>query len=319
MYRKSDIELFKELLTKDNIRIIAHRSPDGDTLGSCFALCEILRNMGKNAEVVCSDKVLEKLTVLTDGKKELLPTFTPDCQITVDVATEELLGREYEADAKNTDYAIDHHYTNTKYAKKTLLNGECSSAGEFLYYLLKDSETKITKKAARLLYAAIASDTGCFKFQNTCSSTHIAAAHLLEYGIETENLNKALFDEASADYIRFECDVVNEMKLEDGIVLLPVSKAMMEKHGINERETDGLAYMLRRIQGVKVGATLRESDEKIRISIRSFSDVNVAEIAAQLGGGGHVKAAGCAIKGTLEEAQTILFDILKKSLKEAHK
>ena len=313
MYPQTDIDNFKEILEKDNIRIIAHRSPDGDTLGSCFALCEVLKNMGKTAEVVCSTKVTDKLSILTDGKTELVPSFTPDYTVSVDVATEELLGTTYLPFAKDVDCAIDHHYTNTGFAKKTILDGECSSAGEFLYYLLEQSQTEITPKAAMLLYAAISSDTGCFKFSNTTPSTHIAASRLLEYGIDTEYLNKKLFDEASIDYIRFECEVINNMKVYDNIVFFPVTKEMMEKHNIKEWETDGLAYLLRRIQGAEIGATLRESDEKIRVSLRSFGDTNVAEIAAKLGGGGHVKAAGCGIFGTLEEAQEILLNAIKEN------
>lgn len=314
MYPQTDIDNFKEIFAKDNIRIIAHRSPDGDTLGSCFALCEVLNNMGKTAEVVCSDKVSDKLTILTDGKIELIPSFTPDYTVSIDVATEELLGRAFLPYAKDIDCAIDHHYTNTHFAKKTILDGESSSLGEFLYYLLEQSGVEITQKAARLLYAAISSDTGCFKFSNTTPSTHIAAARLLQYGIETETLNKKLFDEASIDYIRFECEVINNMKLIDNIVLLPVTKAMMEKHNIKEWETDGLAYLLRRIQGSEIGATLRESDEKIRVSLRSFGNTNVAEIASKLGGGGHVKAAGCGIYGTLEEAQEKLLNVIKETI-----
>lgn len=315
MYNKETIDLFKEIFTKDNIRIIAHRSPDGDTLGSCFALCEVLKNMGKTAEVVCSDKVADKLTILTDGNTELIPTFTPDCLVTVDVATADLMGRGYCDIAADVDYAIDHHYTNTHFAKNLILDGDCSSAGEFLYYLLEQADIEITEKAAMLLYAAMASDTGCFKFSNTMPETHEAAAKLLRYGIDIEKINKILFDEASIEYIRFECEVVNNMKIFDGkIVFLPVTKELMEKYNIQDGEANGLAYLLRRIKGAEIGATLRESDEKIRVSLRSFGDANVAEVAAKLGGGGHVKASGCGIVGTLEEAEEILLNAIKETI-----
>lgn len=244
MYNKEIIDLFKEIFTKDNIRIIAHRSPDGDTLGSCFALCEVLKSQGKTAEVVCSDKVAEKLTILTDGKGELLPTFTPDCIVTVDVATADLMGKAYCDEAANVDYAIDHHYTNTHFAKNLILDGDSSSAGEFLYYLLEQAEIEITEKAAMLLYAAIASDTGCFKFANTMPETHEAAAKLLRYGIDIEKINKILFDEATIDYIRFECEVINNMKVFDNsIVFLPITQEIMDRHNIKDGEASGLAYL----------------------------------------------------------------------------
>ena len=118
MYTEELINNFKEIFSKDNIRIIAHRSPDGDTLGSCFALCETLKLHGKNAEVVCSDKVSSKLTILTEEKTELEPTFTPDCTVTVDVATADLLGKKYVDIADTVDYAIDHHYTQSHSQKK---------------------------------------------------------------------------------------------------------------------------------------------------------------------------------------------------------
>jgi len=308
------INNFKEIFAKNNIRIIAHRSPDGDTLGSCFALCEALKLSGKNAEVVCSDKVTEKLTILTDGKTELSPTFEPDCIVTVDVATAELLGKTYSEIAAEVDYAIDHHYTHKNFAKKTLLDGDCSSAGEFLFNLFEQAEIQLNTQIAKLLYAAISSDTGSFKFSNTTPNTHIAAAKLLKYGIETENITKILFDEASIDYIKFECDVINKMKIYDEkIVFLSVTKEMMAKNNIKENETDGLAYLLRRIPGAEIGATLRESDGKIRISLRSFGDKNVAEIAAKFDGGGHIKAAGCSFKGDIEEAEKALLEEIRKA------
>ena len=95
---------------------------------------------------------------------------------------------------------------------------------------------------------------------------------------------------------------------------MSMTKEMMEKHNIKEWETDGLAYLLRRIQGAEVGATLRESDEKIRVSLRSFGDVNVAEVAAKLGGGGHVKAAGCSVDAPIIEKATekVLAAVLKR-------
>ncbi|MBQ6809176.1 MAG: bifunctional oligoribonuclease/PAP phosphatase NrnA [Clostridia bacterium] len=316
MFSENQISLFKEIFTKDNIRIIAHRSPDGDTLGSCFALCEVLKNMGKTAEVVCSDRVADKLTVLTDCETELFPTFTPDCIVTVDVATADLLGKAYCDIAAEVDYAIDHHYTNTNFAKNLILDGDCSSAGEVLFYLFKQAGIPLTEKAAFLLYAAIASDTGCFKFANTMPETHEAAANLLRYGIEIEKINKILFDEATVDYIRFECEVINNMKIYDEkIVFLPVTKEMMERYNIQDGEANGLSYLLRRVKGSLIGATLRESDEKIRISLRSFGEENVAEIAAKFGGGGHVKAAGCGIAGTLEEVEEKLLSAIRESIK----
>ncbi len=320
MYTNEQITLFKEIFTKDNIRIIAHRSPDGDTLGTCFALCEMLKHNEKTAEVVCSDKIPEKLTILTDGKSELLPTFTPDCIVTVDVATADLMGRDYCETAADVDYAIDHHYTNTGFAKNLILDGDCSSAGEFLFYLLEQSGIELTEKAAMLIYSAIASDTGCFKFANTTPETHEAAAKLLRYGIDIEKINKILFDEATLNYIRFECEVVNNMKVfDDKIVFLPVTKELSEKYELQDGEASGLAYLLRRIKGAQIGATLRETDEKIRISLRSFGDANVAEIAAKLGGGGHVKASGCGIVGTLEEAEELLLKTIKETIGQQDK
>lgn len=300
------------MLTKNNVRIIAHRNPDGDSLGSCFALCEVLKSLGKRAEVVCSDAVPKKITVLSDGKTELLPTFTPDYTVSVDVATEDLLGNEYRESASEIDLAIDHHCTNTNYAKNLILDAGRSSAGELLYALLEQCKVPLTSKAALLLYAAIASDTGCFKFSNTTPETHIIAGELLKFNINTEELNKKLFDEASIDYMRFECEVISNMKLYDeNIVFFIVTKEMMERNNVKENETDALSYLLRRISGAKVGATLREADGNVRVSLRSFCDVNVAMIASELGGGGHVKASGCRIAADIAAAEEILIKTIR--------
>lgn len=310
MYSAEAINTFAEVLSRDDVRIIAHKNPDGDTLGSCFALCSVLKQRGKHAEVVCGDTVPCRLSVITDGLTELKPTFRPDYIVTVDIATTELMGSDY-SDIK-VDCAIDHHYTNTKYAKKTILDGNCSSAGELLYRLLSQSKIEISRYTAEKLYVAIASDTGCFKFSNTTPETHETAARLLGCGFDFGDLNRRLFDEADVRILRFESELINNMRLyENGrVVFFFITRDIMSKYEVDDSETDGISYLLRRIKGAEVGATLREvPDGKTRVSLRSFGNADVSRTAQVFGGGGHIRAAGCTLDGNI-------YDAAEKVLKE---
>ncbi len=145
---EKDAEIFRELLSRDRICIYMHRSPDGDTLGSALALEKVLKNAGKRVCIACSDLVPRRLRFITDGVSAFEPAFEPLVKVSIDVASEKLLGERYENEASTFDFCIDHHYTNTHYAKKTVVCPEASSAGEVLFMLLEQTGTPIDGKTA---------------------------------------------------------------------------------------------------------------------------------------------------------------------------
>lgn len=305
-------QLFNEILSRDNVMILTHKSPDGDTLGTAFALCRVLEEKGKRAFVACSDKIPEKFRFFTGGKEDLSVLFEPETVVSVDVATAELLGDELSGYADRVDYCIDHHISNTGYAKKTIVDAKASSAGELLFCLLKESGISIGAETAKLLYAAVSFDTGCFKFANVTPATHMAAAELLQYGFDAEKMNRRMFDIASLEQLRVEADVIarTERYRNNAVTVVTLPLERLEELANADTDIDGLSSLPRRIEGTVVGISMKESEKDvIKVSLRSMDDeIDVSAIAALFGGGGHKRASGCVFRCPMEEAKKQLLD-----------
>lgn len=317
-----DIQNFKELFNHDSFCIYMHRSPDGDTVGTAFALRQVLLNAGKKVTLACSDEVGKRLLFLTDGKSSFTPEFEAEYHIAVDLASPQLLGKKYEDFAENIDLCIDHHYTNTKYAKKTVLLSDASSAGETLCMLLEQSGVEIDEKIAYYLYAAISFDTGCFKFSNVRPNTHLIAGKLLSYGFDAAEINRRLFDLAPMKQLLLEKEVIDNIRLYlDGkIALCCITGEMLDKVGLSDEEADGMTSVVRRVDGSLASVTMRQfKTGEIRISLRSECDFDVSKVAAVFGGGGHKRASGCSIKAEPEVAIEKIIDVIKKEWENTFK
>ena len=180
------------LLGTDDILILCHKNPDGDTIGSGAALCKALQHLGKTAAVLCSDPIpamydYMQITVY-DG------SFTPAFVVAVDVAGIQLFGdhNNIQDYAEHVDLCIDHHGSNTKYAKHYVIRPEAASTTEIMYDLLFTMETEITSQIADCIYTGITTDTGCFRYTNATSRTYIVAAHMMDKGADV------FFGDASA-------------------------------------------------------------------------------------------------------------------------
>ncbi|MDF2684856.1 MAG: phosphoesterase RecJ protein [Clostridia bacterium] len=304
--KKKDRALFKKLFDKNNIMIIIHKNPDGDTLGSGFALCHALQKLDKRACVVCSDIIKKRMLFISDGIAELKPEFEPEFIISVDTATKELIGESLQKYADKVDCSIDHHYTNTLYAKDNIINDASSSVGELLYDLMKSCNMEIDYYIAEKLYCAISFDTGCFKFSNVTSHTFYVASNLMKFKIPASVINMKLFDIASLEQLKIENAAVSSVKQykNNCITMVTVTQKMLMDLGVQDVDIEGLTAITRRVEGTVVGITLREmSDGIIKVSLRSTDKFNVSNVAILFGGGGHVKASGCVLSGPVEEAE----------------
>ena len=171
------------LLGTDDILILCHKNPDGDTIGSSAALCKALQHLGKTAAVLCSDPIpamydYMQITVY-DG------SFTPAFVVAVDVAGIQLFGdhNNIQDYAEHVDLCIDHHGSNSGYAYETLVDDHAAAAAELLTELIPQMGVELTPEIAACLYTGVATDTGCFRFTNTTANTHLAAAKLIEAGV----------------------------------------------------------------------------------------------------------------------------------------
>lgn len=191
------LKIFEE---NDNFLILTHKSPDGDTLGSGFALCAFLRDMGKKANVVNSDSFPERYDLIYESYYP--QEFDVKYVIAVDIADTNLLGSNLSKYAEEgaIDLCIDHHISNKYFAKQSYVEADASAAALIMYKIFKASGRNISRQIARCLYTGIATDTGCFKYENTTPQAHIACAELMSYGIDFAYINRKMFDvKARAD------------------------------------------------------------------------------------------------------------------------
>lgn len=305
-------QLLKE---QDNILILTHAHPDGDTIGAGFALCRALQKIGKNARVECADEYQTKFEYLYNGID--MPSFDAGYIVAVDVATVNLLGDFADVYGDKIDLCIDHHGTNTHYAKSLLLNADAAAACEVVLKVIKAMNVDIDKYIADCLYTGITTDTGCFRYASTTSNTYRAAAELIDYGVDNGTINRLMFETKTRTYAALERLVIEGMEFccDDKVCIATITQDMYAQTGSDESETDAIAPLTRQTEGVEIGLSIREkADKTCKCSIRTFESVDASVLAGAFGGGGHKQAAACRFDCGVEEAKRLLVEKCKELL-----
>ena len=295
----------------DRILLLTHHFPDGDTLGSGYALCRALRALGKQAQVVCSDPIPEKYAYLWDGMED--QTFEPSFICAVDVADAALLGDKLMPYADRVDLCIDHHGSHRSYEKRLLLDADMGANAMIILQVIEELGVAVDTAMADCLYTGIATDTGCFKYSNTTPLTHRMAAQLMEAGAHAAVINRAMFDIKSRARIALEQQAMQSIRFyaEDRIAVMQITEDMMRESGACEGDMEGLSPLPRQIEGVWVGATMRrKADGDYKISVRTGAHADASQICALLGGGGHARAAGCTLSGSEDDVITRLLEAI---------
>ncbi|MCC8073693.1 MAG: bifunctional oligoribonuclease/PAP phosphatase NrnA [Clostridiales bacterium] len=311
---KIDVNECAELLKeKDNILILTHAHPDGDTLGCGFALCRALMKIGKICAVINDDEIPTKYDYLYD---DIVPIkFKQDFVVAVDVATTNLLGN---LDGRyHVDLCIDHHTTNTEYADRLLLD-DVPAACQIMYDVIKALGVEIDRGIANCLYTGLSTDTGCFRYASTTAETYRVAAQLIDAGAENGRINRLMFETKTKTYARLERLALESMRFYDNerIAVITITQDMYRLTGSNEQETEAIAPLTRQIEGVEIGITIREkADGSCKASLRTYETVNAAELAKCFGGGGHAQAAACRFDCDVKEAKKILVEKCGEFLK----
>lgn len=311
---------------KDTL-ILCHARPDCDTVGSALALKKLLILAGMKAHVICESELPHRLEFLPMGQESLLEENIPDDfvaerVISVDTASPMQLGALEEKYLSRVELMIDHHGKGEQYADGYIIR-DLSATGEMMFAISREmfrrgAVNEIPAEVDFCIYAAISSDTGCFKYSSVTPQTHMVAASLLRSGIDAAYINHKLFDSKSFIQLKAEKIGFDNLTLyNDGkIGIICFTYEMKKEHGILDQYMETLIDVARSVEGVEVAAAIRQpKDEGVfRCSMRSSCDVDVSAICASLGGGGHVKAAGCTIEAdSMESArETVL-----KAIREA--
>lgn len=301
----------------DNYVILTHASPDGDTLGAAYALYYGLKEMGKVAEVLCPEVIPSKYDYFA---RETDHVVGEDITVVaVDAADKSLLGSLKENFGDKVDLNIDHHISNTMYAKNLYLDSAASATCEIIYELLLKMRININDITAKALYTGIATDTGCFKYSCVTAKTHLIAANLYEFDLGAANINKLMFDTKSRKLVELEKMVLEgaEYHFDGKCMLLSVTADMQEKTGCSGTELEGIAVLSRSVEGVIAGVTLKQTgDNEFKASLRTYPPLNASAICKRLGGGGHTAAAGATVCGSLEEVKEKVLSSVKEALEE---
>lgn len=324
-YKKLSLcEVCKKITEAKNPVIAIHRSPDGDALGSAAGLFQIFRALGKEASYICADTIPERLEFLRGEMTDVSSVPYAECDIIcLDVASPAQLGKlpERVPEVLQPYMMIDHHAVGEAFADNYIRPDACAT-GEIIFDIAKELcamgvLTEITREMAEPIYAAISSDSGCFKYSNAKPHTHEAASELLATGINSAEINRLLFDSKSDCVLRAEGFVLSEMRTFFGgeVNLASITKAQREALGLKFEHFETAIDMVRALRGVKIAVVIKEQDDGIfKVSMRS-TGADVAQVCAQFGGGGHIRAAGCSVSAESEQKVIeLVIEAIKKAL-----
>lgn len=307
-------QVYDLLRTHDRFLILTHKSPDGDTLGCASALTRALLAMGKQARFENSDVIPEKYLFLYDDIPVL--DFEPQYIIAVDVADTNLLGDKLSVYADKVDLCIDHHVSNRRYAKYLHLNANDGAAALTLYRIFTTCGVEITRPMANDLYTGLSTDTGCFRYTNANAEAYRAAAGLIELGADNGKINELMFETKPLSYYKLVQETLKSMRMfcDSKVAVFKVTQDMLNRTGATEDQCDAICAMSRTIEGVEVGITMKQrKNGHYKFSLRTRDSLDASEICKLLGGGGHVRAAGCDAGDDEEESlQTMLQFISSK-------
>lgn len=304
--------------------VSGHVDPEADTIGSQLALASLLKRLGKEVIVVDQDPPpdscaflprLKELTLLKDVKKGSPKKF--DCAIIVDCPTLDRIGKVKDLITDGiTIINIDHHISNVRFGDVNWVDLNAAADGEMIFDIFKKFRMKLTKDEAVIIYSSILIDTGSFRYSNTTARTHIIAAELMKYGVDTNSVFEHLFELKSYPATRLlGLALLTLKRSRDGkVIWLWLTNKILKQAVAKYDDAENFINYARAVKGCKVALFFKEAEEKgiIKVSFRGKKGIDVNKIAAKFGGGGHARAAGCTIKATAREAETkVLKEVLK--------
>lgn len=307
-----------ELKNADNILILTHINPDGDTLGSGFALLRALRKMGKRARLLNGDIINPRFSYLSEGIEE--ESFDEEFIVSVDVAEKKLLGDKLsEKYGDRVNLSIDHHESSRRFAEKTYCEADSASCCEIIYLIIKALGAEMDSDIASCIYTGCSTDTGCFRYSNVTVRTHLIAAELIALGADHSRINVKMFDTKTMGSILLERMCLSSLEFySDGkIAVITVTQEMLKVSGTDKSALDAIKPITRQIEGVKVGITVKEEgDGRVGVSVRTDEDVDACAVCAHFGGGGHIRAAGCEFRNfTPDEVRDTVVGYVRNILK----
>jgi phosphoesterase RecJ-like protein len=306
-------QVLREIEQRDRFVLTSHARPDGDAIGSVLACGEILRQLGKSADVILYDPVpaiYENLpfTSTIHRADSVNGSFGAAIVLECDsVQRTRLAGLE-----RQFLINIDHHATGKPFANVNWIEPAACATAELIYCLARATKVEITPEIATCLYTAVLTDTGSFCFLGTNERTFALAQELVRAGADPARIGQQVYFSNPTSKMRLLGEALGTLHRDGTLAWMHVTNEQMSQVGARDEDCEGLVNYALAIEGVEVAMFFREqSPQKWRVSLRSKGAVNVAEVAAKFGGGGHHSASGCALEGPLGEVTEKIIAQLK--------
>jgi len=298
----------------DNVLVLTHLRPDGDTVGSAAALCAGLRALGKTAYLLPNPELTD--TAAPYFRPYAAPEgFTPERVVSTDIATTALFPENAKPYAGRVDLAIDHHPSFEGFGRENVVRPSAAATGEIIYSILA-ALGPITAEMALPLYVAVSTDCGCFAYGNTTAQTHAVAAALLQTGIDFQAVNKTFFRTKSRKRLALEAAMLSGIEYhdQDRVAVLAVPLSLIAQVQATETDAEDLSALGGQIEGVDCAVTMRELRPDVwKFSLRTGPRVNATRACALLGGGGHAAAAGCTVEAPFQEAKRRMLEAIAQT------
>ena len=303
------------LAEHDDYIILTHRRPDGDTIGSAAALCLGLRQLGKRAHVLENREVSAVVGQLLEGIT-CSAARPRDTVVSVDMASPGMFTKEAAHLVDRCALRIDHHDTGVSYTPNELVDAGAAACGDIIYDVLLTMGVTLDRAIAKALYVAVSTDTGCFRYANTNAHAYQVAAACAATGADLYPLTQALFDTNSLGKLKLQGWMVANAHIfaEGRAAVCAIPKSLEDS--VTKDDLEGIPGFLRSIEGVKISATIRQTEDGAKMSVRAVPGYDATVICGQFGGGGHKGAAGASTRMGLEELEKAVIEALKKYLTE---
>src|SRR5215469_3657290 len=297
-------QVLNEIRRRERFVLTSHARPDGDAVGSTLACCEILRQMGKRAEVVLRDgvpRVYQQLPFA--GRVTHAAEVNGDFQAAILLECDSIQRTRLEGLERQFLINIDHHRSGRNFGNVNWIDPKAVATAELVYKLAKGAGVKITAEIATCLYTAVLTDTGAFMFEGTSEHTFELARELVLAGADPVVCAQHIYFGHSTAKMRLLGAALSALQREGSLAWIWVTQEQMERVGAKEEDCEGLVNYALSIGDVEVAVFFRElPDGRFRVSLRSKGRLEVSGIAEEFGGGGHACASGCSVNGPLHAA-----------------
>jgi phosphoesterase RecJ-like protein len=297
-------QVLQEIEQRRHFLVTSHARPDGDAIGSTLALAQILRKMGKSAQVVLGDSVPVIYKPLPMAETIVHASqVNGDCDAAIILECDSIQRTRLQGLEHCFLINIDHHASSKPFAHVNWIDPSAVATAELVFRLAQAARVKLTPEIATCLYTAVLTDTGAFCYAPTNACTFELAKYLVEHGADPGKIAQNVYFSSPTSKMRLLGAALSRLERDGAVTWMSVTRRDMERCGALDEDCEGLVNYALGIAGVEVAVFFREvAKERIRVSIRSKGAVNVAEIAEKFGGGGHECAGGFSTAGPVQAA-----------------